>query len=63
MQANRWIRANWVGGDVIDLDLILGDPGDRSRLRLAFDSGGGLHPNEAGSAAIAAAVAAMVRSR
>lgn len=61
-EANRWIRANWAESDVIDLDLILGGPSDRSRLRPGFDSGDGLHPNEAGAAAIAAAIAARLRA-
>jgi lysophospholipase L1-like esterase len=62
VETNRWIRANWATGDVIDLDSVLGDPSDRSRLRADFDSGDGLHPNEAGAAAIAAAVAGMLRA-
>ena len=59
-ETNRWIRASWPKGDVIDLDSVLGDRRDPSRLRADFNSGDGLHPNEAGAAAIAAAVAQML---
>ena len=60
-EVNRWIRANWREGDVIDLEAILGRPSDRSRLRAEFDSGDGLHPNEAGAAAIANYVRDILR--
>ena len=53
---NRWIRSNWKGDDVIDLDRILAQ-GDA--LAPEYDSGDGLHPNERGAARIAAEVARL----
>jgi lysophospholipase L1-like esterase len=41
---------------VIDFDAALRDPSDPQRLRAAYDSGDHLHPNDAGMAAMAAAV-------
>ena len=53
---NHWIRT---GGDydaVVDFDKALRDPADPQKLREAYDSGDHLHPNDAGMAAIAAAI-------
>jgi lysophospholipase L1-like esterase len=41
---------------VIDFDRAMRDPADRLRLNPAYDSGDHLHPNDAGMAAMAAAV-------
>ncbi|MDQ1658228.1 MAG: hypothetical protein QOD41_3311, partial [Cryptosporangiaceae bacterium] len=41
---------------VADFDAATRDPADQSRILPAFDSGDHLHPNDAGDAAIAAAV-------
>ena len=53
---NHWIRT---GGDydaVIDFDAAVRDRTDPLRLAPAYDSGDHLHPNDAGMAALAAAV-------
>jgi lysophospholipase L1-like esterase len=41
---------------VIDFDAATRDPADPLRPRPAYDSGDGLHPNDAGMAAMAAAL-------
>ncbi|GIF05311.1 SGNH/GDSL hydrolase family protein [Actinoplanes siamensis] len=53
---NRWIRTSGEYDAVIDFDAAVRDPGDPLRLRAAYDSGDHLHPNDAGMAAMAAAV-------
>jgi lysophospholipase L1-like esterase len=53
---NRWIRTSGEYDTVIDFDAALRDPSDPQRLRAAYDSGDHLHPNDAGMAAMAAAV-------
>lgn len=53
---NTWIRAQSQADAVLDLDAVLRDPARPQRLHPAFDSGDGLHPNDAGMAAIAQAV-------
>jgi lysophospholipase L1-like esterase len=53
---NRWIRTSGEYDGVIDLDAAVRDPAVPSRLRPSFDSGDGLHPNDAGAAAMARAV-------
>ncbi len=53
---NRWIRTSGAYDTVIDFDAALRDPSDPQRLRAAYDSGDHLHPNDAGMAAMAAAV-------
>ncbi len=60
-QINRWIRAHWASGDLIDLDVVLGGGAHSTEIKPEYDSGDGLHPNSRGSAAIAAAVAERVR--
>jgi lysophospholipase L1-like esterase len=54
-ELNRWIRSGEYDG-VIDFDRAMGDPADPLRLNPAYDSGDHLHPNDAGMAAMAAAV-------
>ena len=46
-------QAQW---PVVDFAAALADPDDRSRLAVAFDSGDGVHPGDAGALALAAAV-------
>ena len=41
---------------MIDFDAALRDPADPQRLHPRYDSGDHLHPNDAGMAALAAAV-------
>ena len=53
---NRWIRASGEYDAVIDFDRAVRDPADPLRLAAAFDSGDHLHPNDAGMAAMAAAI-------
>ena len=53
---NRWIRAGGEYDAVADFDAAMRDPADRLRLNPAYDSGDGLHPNDAGMAVMAGAV-------
>jgi len=53
---NRWIRTSGEPDGVVDFDRALRDPADPERLLPAYDSGDHLHPNDAGMAAMAAAV-------
>ncbi|MEB3371662.1 GDSL-type esterase/lipase family protein [Saccharopolyspora sp. S2-29] len=53
---NTWIRTSGEYDSVIDFDAATRDPADPQRLRPEFDGGDGLHPNDAGTAAMAAAV-------
>ncbi len=53
---NKWIRTSGEYDTVIDFDAALRDRSDPQRLRAAYDSGDHLHPNDAGMAAMAAAV-------
>ncbi|OOC55502.1 MULTISPECIES: SGNH/GDSL hydrolase family protein [Nocardiopsis] len=50
---NEWIRTSGEYDAVIDFDEALRDPEDPLRLRPDYDSGDGLHPNDAGMAAMA----------
>lgn len=53
---NTWIRDAGEYDAVLDFDAALRDPADPRRMRAAYDSGDGLHPNDQGTAAIATAV-------
>ena len=53
---NTWIRTGGAFDGVIDFERALGDPARPDRLHPGFDSGDHLHPNDAGYAAMAAAV-------
>jgi lysophospholipase L1-like esterase len=53
---NRWIRTSGEYDGVIDFDRAMRDPADPLRLNPPYDSGDGLHPNDAGMAVMAAAV-------
>jgi lysophospholipase L1-like esterase len=53
---NAWIRGSGEYDAVIDFDAVTRDPADPLRLNPAYDSGDGLHPNDAGMAAMAASV-------
>ncbi|WP_076069632.1 SGNH/GDSL hydrolase family protein [Sphingomonas montana] len=53
---NRWIRTGGAFDGVIDFDRVVVDPADPSRIRAAFHPGDHLHPNDAGYAAMAAAI-------
>jgi hypothetical protein len=45
---DRWIRTGGEYDVVADLDRAMGDPADPDPLNPAYDSGDGLHPNDAG---------------
>ena len=51
-----WIRGSGAYDAVVDLDRVLADPTDPARLRPGYDSGDGVHPNDAGMLAIADAI-------
>lgn len=53
---NRWIRTGGEYDAVVDFDAAVRDRTDPLRLASAYDSGDHLHPNDAGMAALAAAV-------
>lgn len=53
---NQWIRTQALADGVVDFDLAVRDPADHSRLLAVNDSGDGLHPSDAGYAAMAQAV-------
>jgi lysophospholipase L1-like esterase len=53
---NQWIRASGAYDAVADFDRALADPDDPDRMRHEYDGGDGLHPNDAGMRAMAAAV-------
>ncbi|MDQ3786885.1 MAG: SGNH/GDSL hydrolase family protein [Actinomycetota bacterium] len=57
---NHWIRTSGDYDGVIDFDAAVRDPADPERLRAEYDSGDHLHPNDAGMAAMAAAVPARL---
>ncbi|HKQ28411.1 MAG TPA: SGNH/GDSL hydrolase family protein [Burkholderiales bacterium] len=53
---NQWIRTGGEFDGVIDVDALLRDPSQPTRLLSAYDSGDHLHPNTAGGQAIARAI-------
>jgi len=53
---NAWVRDGGEFDAVLDFDKVLRDPSHPARLLPAHDSGDHLHPNDAGYAAIAAAL-------
>jgi lysophospholipase L1-like esterase len=53
---NRWIRSSGEFDAVIDFDAALRDPAQPDQLLARYDSGDHLHPNDAGTAAMARAV-------
>lgn len=53
---NNWIRSGAKFDGVLDFDLALRNPSHPTQLSPAFDSGDHLHPNDAGYAAMAAAI-------
>ncbi|MFD7715985.1 SGNH/GDSL hydrolase family protein [Streptomyces sp. NPDC059814] len=56
LRINATVRTGRVFDAVADFDAALRDPDHPERLRPAYDSGDGLHPNPSGHAALAAAV-------
>jgi lysophospholipase L1-like esterase len=53
---NDWIRTGGEYDAVVDLERAVADPADPDRLRPEYNGGDGLHPNDAGMRAMAAAV-------
>ena len=60
---NRWIRTSKTFDAVIDFDAAVRDPSHQGRLRADFDPGDHVHPNDAGNAAMAAAIDAAIFRR
>ena len=58
---NHWVRTSREFDAVVDYDLALRDPADPVRLLPAYDSGDGIHPNDAGHEALARAIALSLR--
>jgi lysophospholipase L1-like esterase len=56
VKVNAWIRDSGTFDDVVDFDRATRDPRDPARLLDAADSGGHLHPNDAGYAIMADAI-------
>ena len=60
---NTWIRTSKAYDAVIDFDAAVRDPAHAGRLRADFDPGDHVHPNDAGNAAMAAAIDAAIFRR
>ncbi|WP_175780158.1 SGNH/GDSL hydrolase family protein [Burkholderia anthina] len=56
LEVNRWVRSGGGFDGVVDFDAILRDPARPSVLQRRYDSGDGIHPSDAGYAAMAEAV-------
>jgi lysophospholipase L1-like esterase len=56
LEVNRWIRSGGGFDAVVDFDAALRDPARPSVLQRRYDSGDGIHPSDAGYAAMAEAV-------
>lgn len=61
-QLNTWIRESGAYDAVVDFDRAVADPEHPDQMDPAYDSGDGLHPNEAGMRAMANAVDLSVLS-
>ncbi|WP_343730040.1 SGNH/GDSL hydrolase family protein [Duganella sp.] len=59
-QVNQWIRESREFDAVVDLDALLRDPDQPSRMQQRYDSGDHLHPGDAGYEAIAAEAARII---
>jgi lysophospholipase L1-like esterase len=55
-EVNAWIRTGGEYDAVVDFEKALADPANPRKIRAEFDAGDALHPNDAGMAAMAAAV-------
>jgi lysophospholipase L1-like esterase len=58
---NQWIRTTREIDGVADYDRALQDPGNPLSLLPAYDSGDGIHPNDAGHEALARSIAVLLR--
>lgn len=55
-KVNAWLRTSGSYDHVVDFDRVVRRPGDEDALRPEYDSGDGIHLNDAGYQAIAAAI-------
>jgi lysophospholipase L1-like esterase len=55
-EVNAWIRSSGAFDAVVDFDRLMCDPARPDHLAARYDSGDHLHPNDAGFAAMAAAI-------
>jgi lysophospholipase L1-like esterase len=55
-EVNAWIRSSGAFDAIVDFDRLMRDPARPDHLAARYDSGDHLHPNEAGFAAMAAAI-------
>jgi lysophospholipase L1-like esterase len=55
-EVNAWIRSSGAFDAVVDFARLMGDPARPDHLAPRYDSGDHLHPNDAGFAAMAAAI-------
>jgi lysophospholipase L1-like esterase len=62
-RVNEWIRTGGKFDAVVDFDAVTRDPQHPERLRPDFDSGDHIHPNDAGNAAMAAAIDTSIFNR
>ncbi|MEU7292433.1 SGNH/GDSL hydrolase family protein [Streptomyces exfoliatus] len=53
---NTWVRTSGAYDAIVDFDRAVADPTDPDRILPAYDSGDGLHPNDAGYTAMAEAL-------
>ncbi|AOJ75397.1 SGNH/GDSL hydrolase family protein [Burkholderia ubonensis] len=56
LEVNRWIRSGGAFDGIVDFDEALRDPARPNVLQRRYDSGDGIHPSDAGYAAMADAV-------
>jgi lysophospholipase L1-like esterase len=59
-ELNHWIRTSGEYDAVVDLDRIMAAPSDKDLLNPIYDSGDGLHPNEAGNREMAKEIARIL---
>lgn len=52
---NQWMRTSGEFDAVVDLDQAVADPSEPARMRADYNAGDGIHPNDAGYRAMAAA--------
>ncbi|MFE3452242.1 GDSL-type esterase/lipase family protein [Nonomuraea sp. NPDC059194] len=55
-RVNRWIRTSGAYDHVVDFDRVVRQPADHDALRPGYDSGDGIHLNDAGYDALAQAI-------